>query len=132
MDDYRPSIIIGFWMTLECHAPNFVEKTFANSHKTVKFAEVFSLKSFWPYSKIEIHVSHIHIWMILAMVSLVIHIWMILAIHTLYLDDFNYPYLDDFSHPYLDDFSHPYLDSWSEHKCSTLRTLAPNLDDSNK
>ena len=96
MDDYRPSIIIGFWMTLECHAPNFVEKTFANSHKTVKFAEVFSLKSFWPYSKIEIHVSHIHIWMILVMVILVIHIWMILAIHiwmilaihTLYLDDF--------------------------------------------
>ena len=26
------------------HVPNFAEKTFANSHKTVKFAKVFSLK----------------------------------------------------------------------------------------
>ena len=31
------------------HAPNFTEKTFENSHKTVKFAEVFSLKSFPLY-----------------------------------------------------------------------------------
>ena len=26
--------------------PNFAEKTFSNSHKTTKFAKVFSLKSF--------------------------------------------------------------------------------------
>ena len=30
--------------------PNFVEKTFANSHKTSKFAKVFSLESFPLYS----------------------------------------------------------------------------------
>ena len=29
--------------------PNFTEKTFANSHKTVKFAKVFSLESFPLY-----------------------------------------------------------------------------------
>ena len=34
----------------ECHAPNFTEKTFANSHKTTKFAKVFSLESFPLYS----------------------------------------------------------------------------------
>ena len=28
------------------HAPNFTEKTFVYSHKTVKFAKVFSLKKF--------------------------------------------------------------------------------------
>ena len=32
------------------HAPNFAEKTFAYSHKTVKFAQVFSLESFPLYS----------------------------------------------------------------------------------
>ena len=32
-----------------CHGPNFVEKTFAYSHKTVKFAKVFSLESFPLY-----------------------------------------------------------------------------------
>ena len=30
--------------------PNFAEKTFANSHKTLKLAKVFSLKSFPLYS----------------------------------------------------------------------------------
>ena len=30
--------------------PNFTEKTFVNSHKTTKFAKVFSLKSFPLYS----------------------------------------------------------------------------------
>ena len=30
--------------------PNFVEKTFANSHKTTKFTKVFSLESFPLYS----------------------------------------------------------------------------------
>ena len=34
----------------ECHVLNFTEKTFANSHKTAKFAKVFSLKSFPLYS----------------------------------------------------------------------------------
>ena len=31
------------------HAPNFVEKAFANSHKAVKLAKVFSLESFPLY-----------------------------------------------------------------------------------
>ena len=41
---------------LACAAPkgattqNFAEKTFANSHKTKKFAKVFSLESFPLYS----------------------------------------------------------------------------------
>ena len=35
--------------TLDATPPNFVEKTFANSHKTMKFAKVFSLKSFPLY-----------------------------------------------------------------------------------
>ena len=30
--------------------PNFVEKTFTNSHKTAKFVKVFSLKSFPLYT----------------------------------------------------------------------------------
>ena len=30
-------------------SPNFVEKTFANNHKTAKFAKVFSLESFPLY-----------------------------------------------------------------------------------
>ena len=34
------------------HTPNFAEKTFTNSHKTAKFANVFSLKSFPLYSMI--------------------------------------------------------------------------------
>ena len=33
-----------------CHPPNFMEKTFVNSHKTLKFAKVFSLESFPLYS----------------------------------------------------------------------------------
>ena len=34
--------------------PNFMEKTFANSHKTTKFAKVFSLESFLLYGIIQI------------------------------------------------------------------------------
>ena len=34
----------------KCHAPKFAEKTFVNSHKTVKSAKVFSLESFPLYS----------------------------------------------------------------------------------
>ena len=40
----------SFQELLACATPpNFVEKTFANSHKNVKFAEVFSLESFPLY-----------------------------------------------------------------------------------
>ena len=35
--------------TKGCHTPYFVEKTFANSHKTSKFAKVFTLKRFPLY-----------------------------------------------------------------------------------
>ena len=41
-----------FWGLLACDAPqdatppNFTEKTFTKSHKTAKFAKVFSLESF--------------------------------------------------------------------------------------
>ena len=34
------------------HTPNFTEKTFAYSHKTVKFANVFSLESFPLYGTV--------------------------------------------------------------------------------
>ena len=37
--------------------PNFTEKTFTNSHKTAKFAKVFSLESFPLYGKLYLHVS---------------------------------------------------------------------------
>ena len=37
------------------HAPNFAEKTFAYSHKTVKFAKVFSLESFPLYGTVFIY-----------------------------------------------------------------------------
>ena len=40
------SRIAHFCCTKGCHTPNFTEKTFANSHKTVKFAKVFFLESF--------------------------------------------------------------------------------------
>ena len=35
-----------------CHAPNFAEKTFVCSHKTAKFAKVFSLESFPLYGSL--------------------------------------------------------------------------------
>ena len=38
-----------------CHAPNFTEKTFANSHKTAKFVKVFGLESFLLYNTFSIH-----------------------------------------------------------------------------
>ena len=34
------------------HTPNFTEKTFAYSHKTAKFAKVFSLESFPLYGTV--------------------------------------------------------------------------------
>ena len=46
----------NFHRVLTCAAlkdttpPNFAEKTFVNSHKTAKFAKVFSLESFLLYS----------------------------------------------------------------------------------
>ena len=41
--------IVRLCRAKEFHAPNFREKTFANSHKTAKFAKVFSFKSFLLY-----------------------------------------------------------------------------------
>ena len=38
----------------ECHVPNFVEKIFVYCHKTVKFAKVFSLKSFPLYGSLPV------------------------------------------------------------------------------
>ena len=49
------SWIARFYNAKECHAPNFVEKTFAYSHKTVKFAKVFSLESFLLYGTFRVH-----------------------------------------------------------------------------
>jgi len=40
--------------------PNFAEKTFANSHKTVKFTKVFSLESF-PLYGIDLDVTKIEV-----------------------------------------------------------------------
>ena len=42
--------IAHFCYAKECYAPNFAEKTVANSHKNVKFAKVFSLECFPLYS----------------------------------------------------------------------------------
>ena len=46
------SQIAHFWCTEGRHTPNFAEKTFAYSRKTIKFAKVFSLEIFpliwWP------------------------------------------------------------------------------------
>ena len=40
--------------------PNFAEKTFANRHKTTKFAKVFSLESFPLYSMLPLPTLHVH------------------------------------------------------------------------
>ena len=40
--------------TKRCHTPKCRGETFANSHKTSKFAEVFSLESFPLYGNIHI------------------------------------------------------------------------------
>ena len=42
--------LLAFAVPKEAMPPNFAEKTFANSHKTTKFTEVFSLESFPLYS----------------------------------------------------------------------------------
>jgi len=44
------SQIVTFAVPKDTVPPNFVEKTVVNSHKTAKFAKVFSLKSFPLYS----------------------------------------------------------------------------------
>ena len=44
------SWIACFCCAKECHTPNFTEKIFTNSYKTVKFVKVFSLDSFPLYS----------------------------------------------------------------------------------
>ena len=41
-----------------CHAPNFVEKTFANSYKIAKFTKIFSLESFLVSSCVHLACSH--------------------------------------------------------------------------
>ena len=41
--------LLNFAMPKDATPPNFTEKTFANSHKTTKFAKVFSLESFQLY-----------------------------------------------------------------------------------
>ena len=38
--------LLAFATPKDATPPNFAEKTFTNSHKTAKFAEVFSLESF--------------------------------------------------------------------------------------
>ena len=42
--------LLTFAVPKDTTPPNFAEKTFANSHKTTKFAKVFSLESFLLYS----------------------------------------------------------------------------------
>ena len=42
--------LLAFAALKDTMLPNFKEKSFANSHKTVKFVEVFSLESFPLYS----------------------------------------------------------------------------------
>ena len=43
------SQVAWFCCAKECLAPNFAEKTFANSHKAMKFTKVFSFKGFPLY-----------------------------------------------------------------------------------
>ena len=43
--------LLAFAVPKDTTPQNFVEKTFANSHKTAKFAKVFSLESFLLNSK---------------------------------------------------------------------------------
>ena len=42
--------LLTFAVPKDATPPNFTEKTFANSHKTEKFAKVFSLEIFPLYS----------------------------------------------------------------------------------
>ena len=41
--------LLAFAVPKDATPPNFVEKTFVNSYKSVKFMKVFSLKSFLLY-----------------------------------------------------------------------------------
>ena len=41
--------LLAFAVPKDAMPPNFVEKTFVNSYKNVKFVKVFSLKSFLLY-----------------------------------------------------------------------------------
>ena len=43
------SLVLPIVLPKNAMPPNFTEKTFANSHKTSKFAKVFSLESFPLY-----------------------------------------------------------------------------------
>ena len=44
-------------MPKEATSPNFAEKTFMNSHKTTKFAEVFSLETFSLYGTLSMKIA---------------------------------------------------------------------------
>ena len=41
--------LLGYTVPKDASPPNFMKKTFVNSHKTAKFTKVFSLKSFPLY-----------------------------------------------------------------------------------
>ena len=43
--------LLAFAVPKDVTYPNFLEKTFANSHKTTKFAKLFSLESFPIYGE---------------------------------------------------------------------------------
>ena len=46
--------LLPFAVPTDATPPNFVEKSIANSHKTVKFVKVFSLESFTLYDILSI------------------------------------------------------------------------------
>ena len=52
--------MLAFAAPKDAMPPNFTEKTFANSHKTVKSAKVFSLESFPLYDRKILHLLLLH------------------------------------------------------------------------
>ena len=52
--------LLAFAAPKDAMPPNFTEKTFANSHKTVKSAKVFSLESFPLYDRKILHLLLLH------------------------------------------------------------------------
>ena len=52
--------LLAHAMPKDTTPPNFAEKTFTNSHKTAKFAKVFSFESFPLYSISSIHTHKTH------------------------------------------------------------------------
>ena len=49
--------LLAFTVPKNATPPNIVKKTFTNSHKTAKFAKVFSLESFLLYGTFSSHVA---------------------------------------------------------------------------